>query len=285
MLPTGTGDGSSRQQPRWKHRVALWTLALAALAGVIIGAGALWTALSGRGPRTAACRVTAGTTQYAIDPQQAANATTITAVGKQLGLPDHAVTIALATALQESQLHNLAYGDRDSLGLFQQRPSQGWGSPAQLMSPTYAATAFFNALARVPDWQTRSITSAAQAVQRSNAPQAYAQWEPLARTLAIATTGEVPAGLSCEFSLTHSTLPPASPAPAMSEQLGTATLGAPVAPARGWTIASWLVAHAQQYRIESVRFGKQEWTPKGAWNPSPTTATGVQISQAPAGSV
>ena len=120
------------------------------------------------------CRVDVGSSHYAMDLEQAANATTITAVAKQLGLPDHAVTIALATALQESKLHNLAYGDRDSLGLFQQRPSQGWGTRTQIMDPRYSSAAFFKALARVPGWETMSVTNAAQAVQHSNASQAYA---------------------------------------------------------------------------------------------------------------
>src|SRR5437762_2517033 len=125
-----------------------------------------------RNPPSPSCRVSTGAETYTLDIDQAANSTTIAAVGKRLGLPDHAVTIALAAALQESRLRNLAYGDRDSRGLFQQRPSQGWGTPAQVMTPRYAAAAFYEALARVPDWQTRSVTGAAQAVQRSGAPQA-----------------------------------------------------------------------------------------------------------------
>ena len=88
----------------------------------------------------------APTTTYTLDIDQAANSTTIAAVGKRLGLPDHAVTVALAAALQESRLHNLPYGDRDSLGLFQQRPSQGWGTATEILTPSYAAAAFFRAL-------------------------------------------------------------------------------------------------------------------------------------------
>ena len=115
------------------------------------------------------CAVTAGTHTYTLDIDQAANSTTIAAVGKRLGLPDHAVTVALAAALQESRLHNLPYGDRDSLGLFQQRPSQGWGTATEILTPSYAAAAFFRALTRVPSWETLPITDAAQKVQRSGA--------------------------------------------------------------------------------------------------------------------
>ena len=82
---------------------------------------------------------------------------------------------ALAAAFQESGLHNLSHGDRDSLGLFQQRPSQGWGTPSQIMDPGYAAGAFYHRLAQVTGWQTTSVTDAAQQVQRSAAPDAYAQ--------------------------------------------------------------------------------------------------------------
>ena len=126
---------------------------------------------------------------YTLDVEQAASATTIAAVGKRLGLPDHAVTVALAAALQESQLRNLAYGDRDSLGLFQQRPSQGWGTATEILTPSYAAAAFFRALQRIPSWETLPITDAAQKVQLSGAPTAYAKWETEARTLADRADG------------------------------------------------------------------------------------------------
>src|SRR4051794_26767983 len=103
------------------------------------------------------CVASTGTKTYTLDIDQAANAATIAAVGKRLGLPDHAVTVALAAALQESRLRNLDYGDRDSLGLFQQRPSQGWGTETEIQTPSYAAAAFFRALARVHGWETMAI--------------------------------------------------------------------------------------------------------------------------------
>jgi hypothetical protein len=259
-----------------------WGTTVVVLVLGIVGGIALWARGGGTSRRRSQCRVAFGTTRYVIDLEQAANATTISAVGKQLHMPDHAVTIALATALQESNLHNLPYGDRDSLGLFQQRPSQGWGTPAQIMNPRYAARAFFDALARVPGWQDTSVTRAAQRVQHSNAPQAYARWEPLARSLAIATTGEVPAGLTCQFPLTKSRTAPASPMPMMVLTFGPSPLRAPVSSTRGWTIASWLVAHAQQFRITSVRFGTRQWTPHGRWISIRTAGIGIQITQEPA---
>jgi hypothetical protein len=85
--------------------------------------------------------------------------------------------------MQESGLRNLDFGDRDSLGLFQQRPSQGWGTPAQILDPTYAATKFYQKLIAVPGWRQLPLTVAAQRVQVSAYPDAYAKWEPDARAV------------------------------------------------------------------------------------------------------
>jgi hypothetical protein len=102
-----------------------------------------------------------------LSAAQLANAQIIAEVVVNMGVPAPGVTIAIATALHESGLQNLNYGDRDSLGLFQQRPSQGWGSPAQILNPTYAAQQFYSRLLQVPGWRSMSTTDAAQAVQRS----------------------------------------------------------------------------------------------------------------------
>ena len=144
------------------------------------------------------CRVVAGERSYGLDREQASNAMTIAAAASAVGLPHHAVTIAIAAALQESRLRNLAHGDRDSLGLFQQRPSQGWGSPDQILNPMVAAESFFRALARIDHWQAISVNAAAQLVQRSARPMAYAKWESEARAIARATTGELPRALTCK---------------------------------------------------------------------------------------
>ena len=277
------GDVAPRRGRRNRRR-AFWVSAIALAVALAIAALAIWASFGKKHTVAAGCRVTATSTTYTIELEQAANATTIAAVGKRLALPDHAVTIALATALQESQLRNLSYGDRDSVGLFQQRPSQGWGTAAQIMKPEYAAAAFFRALGRVHGWQTMSVTDAAQAVQRSDAPEAYASWEPLARSLAIATTGEVPAALTCAYDAKPSAVAPAAPAPALKQQLGRAPLATPVSPTRGWMVAAWLVGHAEQYRITSIRYGGREWTPAGNWRPAPPAGTGVQFTQARAGS-
>jgi len=118
-----------------------------------------------------------------VSAEQAGNATVVVGVGRQLRVPPRGWVVALATALQESGLRNLDYGDRDSLGLFQQRPSKGWGTPAQIMDPRYSSAAFYSRLVRVPGWQRMRLTDAAQAVQVSGLPGAYQKWEPLAVAL------------------------------------------------------------------------------------------------------
>lgn len=123
------------------------------------------------------------------DDEQLANARIITAAGASLGIPPQGQVIALATALQESGLRNLRHGDRDSLGLFQQRPSQGWGTPDQILTPTYAATRFYQALVKVSGWQRLPLTQAADAVQHSAHPTAYADHETDARQLLALTAG------------------------------------------------------------------------------------------------
>ena len=125
-------------------------------------------------------------TAVTLTGEQATNAATIARVGRDRGLPERAVVIALATALQESRLRNLDYGDRDSLGLFQQRPSQGWGTPAQVRDPVYAAGRFYDHLVAVPHWQTGRLTDVAQTVQRSGFPEAYQKHEAMAVALAKA---------------------------------------------------------------------------------------------------
>jgi hypothetical protein len=112
-------------------------------------------------------------------------------------MPARAATIALATAYQESGLRNVEYGDRDSLGLFQQRPSQGWGTRAQILDPYYATNAFYEALAQVDGYTALPITEAAQRVQRSAFPGAYADHEQDARVLASALTGNSKAAFWC----------------------------------------------------------------------------------------
>lgn len=114
---------------------------------------------------------------------QVPNAKAVVATGIAMHIPARGQVVALATALQESGLRNVAYGDRDSLGLFQQRASQGWGTTEQILNPVHASTRFYEALRKVAGWESLTVAQAAQAVQRSGHPEAYAAWEPLATAL------------------------------------------------------------------------------------------------------
>ncbi|MFE7839662.1 heavy metal transporter [Streptomyces sp. NPDC057474] len=180
------------------RRVLQFMAALVVLAA--IGAYLTVQYLTG-GNGTPRCVVVSGAddgASYEFTPEQAANAATISAVGTSRELPERAVTIALATALQESGLRNIAHGDRDSLGLFQQRPSQGWGTEQQIQDPVYAAGEFYEHLVKVDDYEQLPLTVAAQRVQRSGYPEAYAKHEPDATLLAAALTGRAAATLTCE---------------------------------------------------------------------------------------
>ncbi|MFI1432586.1 C40 family peptidase [Streptomyces lydicus] len=127
------------------------------------------------------------------DPkEQISNAKAIQATGVALKVPARGQIVALATALQESGLRNLDYGDRDSLGLFQQRPSQGWGTAAQVRDPVHASTKFYEGLLKVSGWESMTVAQAAQSVQASGFPDAYARWEPLAAALQEAIAKDLP---------------------------------------------------------------------------------------------
>ncbi|GAB2790488.1 C40 family peptidase [Amycolatopsis magusensis] len=124
-----------------------------------------------------------------LTAEQMGNAATIVAVGKQMSVPEPGWAVAIAAALQESGLRNLHYGDRDSLGLFQQRPSMGWGTPQQITTPAYAATQFYEHLTAIPHWQAMSVNDAAQTVQGSGFPDAYTKHETTAREIVAAVAG------------------------------------------------------------------------------------------------
>ncbi len=272
------------------------------------------------GTGTPGCKVVSkqnARTAYEFTPEQAVNAATITAVGTARGLPERAVTIALATALQESALRNISHGDRDSLGLFQQRPSQGWGTKKQIMDPTYAAGIFYEHLVKVPRYTGLPLTVAAQRVQRSGFPQAYAKHEPDATLLAAALTGRSAATLTCagrpgatrtegpeavrsalarDFG--RDALEPAgavvsgtasTPTPSATVESNGRTLTLPVTDdgggkgrslkQRGWQLAHWAVANASDLHIERVSYSGREWT-AGNTDSQWRTAGGAGTAQA-----
>jgi hypothetical protein len=244
-----------------------------------------WVLLHGSAPGTPGCTVTtppgassSTTAAFTLTPEQARNAATIAAVAAQMGMPDHAVTVALATALQESKLRNLPSGDRDSIGLFQQRPSQGWGTPQQILDPVYAATAFYKRLNALSGWEQLPVTEAAQQVQHSAAPSAYAQWEPKARATAAALTGQYPAALACHNMVVAQ--PGADLVATANTELGTAALSGPHPTARGWAISSWLVAHSVGVGVDQVTFDGQTWTAaSGSWSQTGTADSILSLHQ------
>jgi len=266
-----------RRTPKRSRRTRLF-LATASAGALVTVAIVLVTTQGARTPNpVCAVAPTISNNRYTFTPEQAQNAAIIAAVASAKNLPDHAVTVALAAALQESGLANLPYGDRDSVGLFQERPSQGWGTRTQILQPAYAAGAFYDRLAQVPGWQSMPVTEAAQAVEQSAAPNAYAGWEGQARGMAIAFTGQAAAGLSCRFTQFGGSAPaPTALAGALVGEMGSDLLGVPLSVKTGWRVATWVVAHAYAYHVNSVSFGGQTWRPDpGSWSNDATVSAQV----------
>jgi len=274
----------------WRRRAVL-LLVLAMVAGAIYTA----VAFLQRSETLVSERCTAvgsGSEELATD--QAANAGLVAAVAVRRGLPARAASIALATAMQESKLRNIGHGDQagpDSRGLFQQRPSQGWGTAEQIMDPYYATNAFYNALVKVPGYQSLDITAAAQRVQRSAFPGAYAQHEPMARAFASALTGQTPAGLDCTLRA-----PDEAGDPGTVEKRLSAAFGDIPASTEGrvlrieadgplaWAVAHWAVCNAKALSITEVGTDSRTWTREAhnGWQASRAPANQVLITVAPA---
>ena len=234
-------------------------------------------------PDPEGCTATVGQVTVDLSTEQAENASLISAIAVRRGMPARAASIALATAYQESKLRNIDHGDRDSLGLFQQRPSQGWGSAKQIQDPYYAINRFYDALAKIDGYQQMRITEAAQQVQRSGFPEAYEDHAPDGRALASALTGYSPARFSCVVhhrrgadrqSPTGSGLTPR--AERARSDLAKAFGELPQTPdgrafdvdvsatggsgsRRGWAMASYLVAHASRLRVDEIGFDGRRW--------------------------
>ncbi|MCE1179377.1 MAG: hypothetical protein LWW86_10190 [Micrococcales bacterium] len=245
-------------------RAGLALLLIAVLAvGAIAGRNLLATLGGER------CQATASGSSVTFDPEQMSNAATIVAIAARRGLPARAATIAIATAIQESKLRNITYGDRDSVGLFQQRPSQGWGTREQILNPEYAAGAFYDALVKVEGYESMEITKVAQEVQKSAYPEAYTDHEQEGRVLASTLSGHSPAGFACR--LKDAGAPDVSGLQtAMQNELGLAgrrSEGSPVSLTvtvpknrQTWGAAQWAVAKAADYGITSVEAGGTRWS-------------------------
>ena len=241
------------------------------------------------------CQAGTGANAIPLDFGQTADAATIAGVAVREHLPLRALTIAYATALQESKLENLDYGDLDSVGVFQQRPSEGWGTTKELEDPAYAAGAFFAALVKVPGYTRLPVYEAAQDVQRSADGYAYQQYAQTGALLATefaarphsvtcwydpatqaATMGVSPklnlkaaaSGLEGTFGPMGGSGPVLGASTERSGESGTFAVTA----AGGWTVANWLVAYASSYGITQVRYGGYQWTAgltETAWQSDP----------------
>jgi cell wall-associated NlpC family hydrolase len=210
------------------------------------------------------------------DPaEQVTNAKTIQATGVAMNIPARGQIVALATALQESGLRNLTYRDRDSLGLFQQRPSQGWGTASEILDPVHASTSFYTALEKVSGWQSMTVTQAAQAVQQSGFADAYAKWEPLATALqkAIAPLLVQAGGTSPSSSSSGTSSTPPSTAGGCSSEgdgSGFGTIPPGAVPA-GYTIPADAPAQAQT----AIRWAMGQLDTPYQWGGSCTNSHGA----------
>jgi hypothetical protein len=274
----------------------------AVVALVLAAAGVLALVWFGVGPipDREGCTATAAGRTVEVDLEQADNAAVIAGISVRQGLPARAASIALATAYQESDIRNLDYGDRDSVGLFQQRPSQGWGTARQARDRYHASRRFYQALQRVHGYEDMQVTDAAQEVQRSAYGGAYADHEADARVLASTLTGYSPAGFSCVVrhddmaaqEMRHNGLTPRAntvrrdlrrtfgPLPLGGFQPGGVTSGhipgsahyegraidvffRPIGPAskrHGWAVAQYLVARAAALGVDTVIYDDRIWT-------------------------
>lgn len=245
-----------------------------ALVGLVVLAMVLVTAVvvDRKPERGEFCTVSVGDTSTQIDLEQGQWSALIAALARRRDLPPRAASIALATAFQESKIHNIDYGDRDSVGLFQQRPSQGWGEAEQIMDPHFAIERFYDALEDIGDYQSMAITDAAQRVQRSAYPGAYAAHEDYARALASALSGYSRAAFSCQFD-------PGEPGSSrqVAKDINKAFGGSATSidenavryrleangsdrSIRGWAVAQYSVANAKRLAIRRVMFDGQSWS-------------------------
>jgi hypothetical protein len=245
-------------------------LAVAGAVLIALGVGVfVWLRsheLTGPVPGQQRCVATANDRFVVIDLDQAHYTSIIVGLSVKRGLPARAASIAMATVYQESGIRNLNYGDRDSVGLFQQRPSQGWGTAKQLLDPYYATGKFYDALVKIKNWETDDINDVAQKVQRSGYPEAYRDHEPDARVLASALTGHSPAGFSC---LEREGNPGKPTALVKSVEKTFGKIDDQIAgkvitidadsETLAWAYASHALANSRLYGVVSIKVGGRQW--------------------------
>ncbi len=257
----------AEEQPRSRAQRRLAALVAVLVVGVVGVAG--WVGVHRVLQRVTSeqCRVAAGGATFDWAPDQASNSAAITAIAVKRGMPPRAASIAIATAMQESKVRNIGFGDRDSLGLFQQRPSQGWGTAEQILDPEYSTNKFYDALAKVEGYASMDIAAAAQAVQRSAAGEAYAQHEAQARATASVLSGQTPAGIGCALGDPKTPGDASALAALLKKDFGVtgtahgSTVTYRATSAQGaWAVAAWAVARATDTGAVRVDLGGYRWS-------------------------
>jgi hypothetical protein len=279
--PPKQSGGRSRRSLRSRAGTVVFTLVCV---GGLFGAWAWWNGTVGDVPVREHCTAEASGTSTEVDPDQASNAAIIAAVAVRREMPARAATIGITTAVQESKLRNIEYGDRDSVGLFQQRPSQGWGTRKQILDPVYSSGRFFDELAKVQGYEGMPITEVAQKVQRSAFPGAYADHEPQGRVMASTLSGYSPGGFNCilrgpsnvpEEEAGPSGLTPraATLVKAAAGETGRRdvvpsttdgkslrfTVSSAESNRYGWSLAQWAVARAAALDVIAIDVGDRHW--------------------------
>ena len=250
-------------------------IVLAVVVVLVVGGRLVWDRITAHGI-SQSC--TTGT--YTLDPDQAVVASQMSGVVLRRGLPARADVLVLAAALQESRLTNIpsGSGDRDSVGVLQQRPSQGWGTPTQLADVRYATGAFLDKLIKVDNWQTAPLTTVVQQVQISAYPDAYAQHEPEAQELADVFLGTTAQGVTCSYPKPSQVATAATVAGQLQRDLpvntpATTANGVSV-PGAGWATAAYLVASGDRLGLDSVSYSGRTWTRGKGWKADANAANG-----------
>ena len=287
MSSTPTSDRRSRDvDERLRHgngRRRRWVAPVTILAVLGIVAGSVFLVFSKLRSElfSPSCTATASGASVTFTPEQSANAALIAAISDKRDLPPRAASIAITTAIQESKLRNLNYGDRDSVGLFQQRPSMKvWGTREQILDPVHSTNGFYDALVKVKGYESMVITEVAQKVQKSAYPDAYADHEQEGRTLASTLRGQSPAGFVCQLRPAETVVPAATIAADLEAQLGvtatvdgsTLTVAAP-SDELAWGAGHWAVARAEAYGVDRVQVGDRAWT-RGTGGSAESWSTG-----------
>lgn len=218
---------------------------------------------------------------YSLDLGQAQIASTVVGVVLQRKLPERAAVLTIGAALQESKLRNIpaGQGDRDSVGILQQRPSQGWGTAAEIADVQYATGKFLDAVVKVPNWENDSLAEVVQSVQVSADGSAYAKHEAEAQEISDALMGTTPASVSCTFPKPDNVATGAAVAAAVRADLPVAVptvSGNQVSvPGAGWATTAWFVCNANRLGLDSVHYSGKEWTRAKGWRDAGSSADAV----------